>query len=56
VGFSKISKSLINIRGNFILMKFGKILRLIKLGRLLRYKVDISRKFRLIGLSGFPRF
>jgi len=36
----------VDISGNLILAKFGRILRLVELGRLLRYRVDISRFFR----------
>ena len=46
-------------------MEFGRILRLVKSGRFLRYIVDISRNLRLVDLgrnlrlvdlSRFPRF
>jgi len=47
MGFSGISKSLINVSGNFMSVKFSKILK---------YKVDISENLRPIGLSGFFRF
>ena len=35
------------------LVKFSRILRLVELGRLLRYKVDVSKNFRLVDLSRF---
>jgi len=44
------------ISGNLILVGFGRILRLIELSGFLRYKVDISGNFRLVGPSGFSRF
>jgi len=46
----------VDISGNLISVKFGRILRLVELGRLFRYRVDISRKFRLVNPSGFFRF
>ena len=39
-----------------MLMKFGGIPRLVKFGKFLRYKVDISGNLRLIDFSGFFRF
>ena len=41
--FSRIFRSLIDISRNLILVKFGRIPRLVELGRLLRYRVDFSR-------------
>jgi len=38
------------------LMEFSKILKLVELGRLFRYKVDISRNFRLGDSGRFFRF
>ena len=55
MGFGGISKSLVDISGNFILVEFNRIPRLVELGRFLRY-VDISGNFRLVGLSRFSRF
>jgi hypothetical protein len=51
VGFSRISRSLVDIGGNLILAEFGRILRLVESGGFLRRGVDISGN-----LSGFPRF
>ena len=45
-----------DIGGNLISVKFGRILRLVESGRFLRRKVDIGRNLRLVDLSGFPRF
>jgi len=39
-----------------ILVEFGGILRLVELGRLLGYIVDISRNFRLVDPGGFSKF
>ena len=54
--FNIIFKSLVDTSRNLILVKFGRILKKVKLGGLLRYKVDISRNFKLVDLSGFFRF
>jgi len=56
VGFGGISRSLVDIGGNLISVKFGGILRLVESGRFLRRRVDISRNLRLVDLSGFSRF
>ena len=45
-----------DISGIFILVEFGKILRLVESSRFLRRKVDISKNLRLIDLSGFSKF
>ena len=45
-----------DVSGNFILMEFGGIPRLVKSSKFLRYKVDINRNLRLMDFSGFPRF
>ena len=37
-------------------MKFSRIIRLIKSGRFLRCRVDISKNLRLIDFSGFLKF
>ena len=42
-----------DVSRNLILVKFGIFLRLVELGRFLRYKVDVSENFRLVNLSGF---
>jgi len=56
VGFSGISRSLVDISGNLISVEFGGILRLVESGRFLRRGVDIGGNLRLVDLSGFPRF
>ena len=56
MGFSGNSRSLVDISGIFILVEFGRILRLVESSRFLRYRVDISRNLRLVDLSRFPRF
>ena len=56
MGFSKNFRSLMDISGIFILVEFGRILRLVESGRFLMYRVDIGRNLRLVDLSGFPRF
>jgi hypothetical protein len=56
VGFSRNSRYLVDISRTFILVEFGRILRLVESSRLLRCRVDISRNLRLVDLSGFPRF
>ena len=53
--FSGISRSLVDISGNLILVEFSRIPRLVESGRFLRY-IYISRKFRLVGPSGFSKF
>jgi len=47
MGFSGISKSLIDISRNFMSVEFSGNLK---------YKVNISGNLRLVGLSGFSRF
>jgi len=39
-----------------MLVKFGRNLRLVELGGLFRYRVDISGNFRLVDLGRFFRF
>ena len=65
MGFSRNSRSLVDISRIFILVEFSRILRLVESGRILRlvesgeflrYKVDISRNLRLVDFSGFSRF
>ena len=55
MGFRGISKSLIDISGNLILIEINGIPMLVELGRFLGY-MDISGNFRLVGLSRFSRF
>ena len=45
-----------DISGNLILIKFGGILGQVESGGFLRYKIDISRNFRLVDLSKSFRF
>ena len=54
-----------DISGIFILVEFGRILRLVESSGFLRCRVDISRNLRLVDLGGnlrlvdlsrFPRF
>jgi hypothetical protein len=47
MGFSRNSRSLVDISGIFISVEFDRILRC---------RMDISRNLRLVDLSGFPRF
>ena len=44
------------VSGNLILVEFGRILGLVELGGLLRYRVDINRNFRLVDPGRFFRF
>jgi len=53
---SIISRFLVDVSRNLILVEFSGILRLVELGRLFKYRVDISRNFRLVDSSGFFRF
>jgi len=46
----------VDVSGILILVEFGEILGLVELGGLFRYKVDISRNFRLVDSSRFFRF
>jgi len=46
----------VDIGGNLRLIEFSGILGLVELGRLFRYRVDISRNFRLVDPSRFFRF
>ena len=54
--FGIIFKSLVDVSGNYISVEFNKILRLVELGRLLRYIIDVNRNFRLVDSGGFFRF
>ena len=56
MGFSRNFRSLVDISGIFILVEFGKILRLVKSSGFLRCRVDISGNLRLVDLGRFPRF
>ena len=56
MGFSRNSRSLVDICRIFILVEFSRILRLVESGGFLRYRVDISRNLRLVDLSRFSRF
>ena len=42
--------------GNFILVKFSRISRLVEFSKFFRHKVDISKNLRLIDPSRFPKF
>ena len=44
------------ISRSFILVEFGKVPRLVKSGKFLKHKVDISRNLRLINFNKFPKF
>jgi len=46
----------VDIGGILILVEFGGILGLVELGGLFRYRVDVSRNFRLVDPGGFFRF
>ena len=54
--FSRFFKSLMDISGDLILVKFSRISRLVKSSRFLRQGVDISGNLRLINPSRFPKF
>ena len=47
---------MVNISRIFILVEFGKILRLVESGGFFRCRVDISGNLRLVDFSRFPRF
>ena len=55
IDFSGISRSLVDISRNLTLVEFGRIPRLVELGRFLGY-IYISRNFKLVGPSRFSRF
>jgi len=46
----------VDVGGILILIESGGILGSVKLGGLFRYKVDVSRNFRLVDPSRFFRF
>ena len=54
--FSEVFKSLMHIGRNLILVKFGRISRLVEFGEFFKYKVDINKNLRLMDPSRFPRF
>ena len=45
-----------DVSGNFMLIEFGGIPRLVESSRFLKYRMDISGNFRLIDFSGFLKF
>ena len=45
-----------DVSGNFTLIEFGGIPRLVKSSKFLRYGVDISGNLKLIDFSGFFKF
>ena len=45
-----------DISGNFILIEFSGIPKLVKFSKFLRHKVDISRNLKLIDFSRFSKF
>jgi len=46
----------VEVSGSLILVEFSRILRLVELGGLFRYRVDIGGNFRLVDSGGFFRF
>jgi hypothetical protein len=54
--FNRNFRSLIDVGGNFILIEFGRIPRLVKSSKFLRRRVDISRNLKLKDFSKFPKF
>jgi hypothetical protein len=52
VGFSRNSRSLVDISGIFILVEFGRILGLVESGGFLRYRVVHRKAFLLITGGG----
>ena len=56
MGFSRNSRSLVDISRIFISVESSGILRLVESSGFLRCKVDIGRNLRLVDLSRFPRF
>ena len=56
MGFSRNSKSLVDISKIFILVEFGGIFGLVEFGGFLRRRVDISGNLRLVDLSRFSKF
>ena len=56
MGFSRISRSLVDVGGNLTFIEFSRILRLVESGRFFRRGVDISRNLRLVDLGRSSRF
>ena len=56
MGFSRNSRSLVDISRIFISVEFSRILGLVESSGFLRCRVDIGRNLRLVDLSRFPRF
>jgi len=56
MGFGRISRSLVDISRNLILIEFSGILRLVESSGFLRRGVVISGNLKLVDLSRFPRF
>jgi hypothetical protein len=54
--FIRNFKFLIDVSGNFALIKFSGIPRLMKSSKFLRHRVDISKNLKLINFSRFSRF
>jgi len=46
----------VDVNGILILVEFSRILRLVELGGLFRYGVNIGGNFRLVDPSGFFKF
>ena len=45
-----------DVGGNFTSIEWGRIPRLVKSNKFLKYKVDIGGNLRLIDFSKFPKF
>ena len=56
MGFSRNSRSSVDISRIFILVEFGRIPRLVESSKFLRCRVDINRNLRLVDFSRFPKF
>ena len=56
MGFSRNFRFLISVSESLILVKFGGVSKLVKSNKFFRRGVDISRNFRLINFSKFPKF
>ena len=54
--FSTIFRFLVDVNRILILMGSGRILGLVELGGLFRYRVDVSRNFGLVDPGGIFRF
>ena len=44
------------VSGSLILVEFSRVPRLVKSGKFLRHKIDISRNLRLMDFSKFLKF